>query len=111
MILPQQIHLGRWVVLKDGRKMYIGDVDFEGTKSPVGHFALYLTSKEGESDGEWVGTDKVERVLGKSPYTNPPVHDLGVASWSNTTKQMNEMTKLVEFIDHLEKMTLVNFIK
>jgi len=103
--MPQQIHLGRWVKLKDGSKKYISDVDLKGDKSPVGHFAVYLTDKPGEPIGKWVGTDQIERVMGKTPYSYPAPVDLGVASWSNTTKQINEI------LDQAEKEALIRFIQ
>ena len=92
MIIPAQIKHGRWVVLNTGEKKYIDDVDYDGTISPVGHFSIHIVDQPGAGGGEWIGCERVQSVKGANPDPDkqPKTVDLGVASWSSTTKQMNE---------------------
>ncbi len=99
MILPAQLRIGTWVKMHDGRKLYIGSIDPDGSNpdNPTKMFALYL-SDEKNGFGQWVPAASVKSVHGKNPYQDQPWNrptDLGVASWQANKSGTTFMTEYV----------------
>ena len=108
-MLPGQIKRNKFVVLRDGRKMFIDDVDYKGNNNPFGHWAIHVVPARGSTNGEWVTAEQVVRVVA-DPIPRVNVIDMGPLAYNRPTKQKTMNEKKVKRISLTEAKKLIRAI-
>ena len=103
MILPGGVKRDSIVKLRDGSTQWVVDIDQQGQRSGIGHYA-FLVSPERNSDNnmKWVGSDQIVKVINKKPYKSADPIDLGISSWQNKEKfTFNEIKSFRKILNEI----------